>query len=444
VERVRRVAIYQADWAVTVNIVNLLKMLDRNGYESHLFLYRVPANFFALDEIRALGNVTVHHRWDRRREPARIWGERPGAERPPSPGALPRLLSAAADVSTRILRNLRDLVLWPLGTEDGIIPRRVRRLTRDALRGKPCCCHIGVEKKGLIWAGVIGAVRKEPVLYYSLELYTWDYPGYHRFVSARRIKRLEEKYHRRAVATIIQDRQRARHLLHDNGVREGHVIPIPVSLLGNPVDRRSSFVQERFRLDKDDVVIVQLGQISRRRFGPELVDVARQFPPRWKLLLHGWATADARKDLVQEEEAGRVLLSLEPLPWDGLYDLLSSCHIGLVLYKDHCANDRLTVFSSEKLALYLRCGLPVITFDYPGYDMIEREGCGRCITDLDELPGAVSSILEDPLTYRRQAHRCFEKHYEYSRYFAALADFMEALQKGDARTGEPLREGGSP
>jgi glycosyltransferase involved in cell wall biosynthesis len=265
-------------------------------------------------------------------------------------------------------------------------------------------------------------------VYYSLELYTWDYPNFHRFFNARRIKYAEERYHREAAATIIQDAARARHLLADNGIADNAVVlHMPVSLIGDPITTRSDYFQQRQNVSANDTIILQLGQISERRFGHELVSIAQRFPPTWRLAFHGWGTPNEIEKLKRADQKKSVLLSLDHLPWHRLYDVLTSADVGLVLYRDHCANDRMTVFASEKMALYLQCGLPVVVFNYEGYELVEDRGCGVCISDLSELPHAVSRILENHDKYRRNSHACFRDYYEASRYFPPIQRFLDRL-----------------
>jgi hypothetical protein len=95
-------------------------------------------------------------------------------------------------------------------------------------------CFIGIEKKGLIWAGLLNREYKYhiPYLYYSLELYIEDHPIRFTDKFFPRLRKLEKRFHREAAATIIQDSMRAKVLFESNHIEKQPVILVPVSLRG--------------------------------------------------------------------------------------------------------------------------------------------------------------------------------------------------------------------
>ena len=108
--------------------------------------------------------------------------------------------------------------------------------------------------------------------------------------------------------------------------------------------------------------------------------------------------------------------------------MISSADIGLAFYSPEIDNDRLTAFSSEKMAWYMQCGVPFIAFDYPGYRRLAQEdGCGAVIRTMSELPGAISQILARHETFRRNSFRAFSKYYDFDRNFACVIDGVEHL-----------------
>src|SRR5262249_396722 len=152
----------------------------------------------------------------------------------------------------------------------------------------------GIEKVGLVWAGQVAAKLRAPFLYYSLELYNEEYvrQGLLNSFLFRQLRWAERRYHGRAAATIIQDVDRARVLFASNGLApaDARIVYLPVSLLGPPYTRRSSFLHETLGIPKGRRIILYFGHIRERRYALDLADVAQGFPEDWVLVMHGFST----------------------------------------------------------------------------------------------------------------------------------------------------------
>ena len=414
-----RIGVFQAEWPLQSHTVNFAIGLADAGFTVDVFLYKTP-EIFDLSYLYKTPNVRVYVLPQNDEEHFRR--------------KVSKVLEKAQWLK-KILTNLRLVVLKPLRyvseqyllineREDGILPCSLINETYTLIENKQYKCFIGIEKKGLIWAGKMANWLGVPYIYYSLELYTWDHPEPNKSPRAKRIKLIEEKYHKESYATIIQDKRRAEILFKDNKVELRNVIYLPVSLLGKPYKLRSIFIRDRFKLDKRQIIILYFGLICEGRFSFELAQLAQDFPKEWVLILHGLSSSSDLKKIQKIDANQRVILSLEKVPASQLQEFVASAHIGVVLYRSFPKNDYLTAFSSEKLALYLQCGLPVIAFRYPGYDILERYKCGILIDTLEELPYAVRDILSSYEAFRSNAYRCFEDYYEFSKNFSRVVDFI--------------------
>jgi len=424
-----RVAIFQAEWALSINTANLLTMLARNGFISELFVYN-SMDFCDLEDMEESPQIIIHWISHIKKGMDSVWFKRGTSKLTVS--SEKKKKKKVFTLFKKVIKNIIDLFFLCLKVDRGIIPQKTIKKSLNLMEPNTYQCLIGIEKKGLIWAGQIGKMRNEPFLYYSLELYTWDYPGYYRFFSSRRVKYAEERYHGQSKATIIQDERRAQYLLADNKVKNNQILLLPVSLLGSPRREKSDFFQKKFSFKNNHKIVLQIGQIAPFRFGFELAHVAQRFPDNWKMVLHGWGKRSSLEEILKVDAGKKVTLSLERQKWNQLYNVVTSAHIGLVLYKSKTMNDYLTAFSSEKLALYLQCGLPVITFDYEGYEIIEKMKCGVCINSLQDLPQAVDHIINHYSVYRENSFSAFEKYYEYSSYFKGILNFLNGLSKLDS------------
>jgi glycosyltransferase involved in cell wall biosynthesis len=175
------------------------------------------------------------------------------------------------------------------------------------------------------------------------------------------------------------------------------------------------------------VLLLIFGLISEHRLSPELARAAQRFPAAWRLVFHGHGPESVIQQIRQIDQRGRVVLSLDQVPQDQLTRVVSSATIGLVLYASETINDQLVAFSSEKIALSLQCGLPVIAFRHPGFDFLETERCGVLISTLDELAAAGRKILESYGEYHRNAMASFSRHFAFEQNIQTLVEEMRKL-----------------
>lgn len=311
-----------------------------------------------------------------------------------------------------------------------VIPRYVVQRARKIVSAKRYHCFIGIESHGLILAGLLGRTLKVPFIYYSLELYLSDHPYFSGF-GFRTVKKLERKYHHGSVATIIQDKDRAERLYQDNKVVNPETYFVPVSLLGKPVRSKTRWLYDNLGIPNDKKIILQYGRIHAHRLSPEVVQASQNFPDEWAVVMHGPASDEEITDIQQYNTKKKVFFSTYLMPIHDVPQLVASADIGLVLYLNDCANNYLVGSSSEKLAYYLKCGLPVITNDFPSLrHVIQKYQCGVFISSLDELAQAIGTVFASYETFRQNAFRGYEEHYEFSKHFAKVIERIDALSSG--------------
>ncbi|MGC1307613.1 MAG: hypothetical protein WA885_10310 [Phormidesmis sp.] len=428
IEQRRSIGICQARWPIQVHTANIALALARSGFDIDLFLYDTRY-LIDMSEIESNENICVY-----------------SFDNIKSSRDIPRGLAKRTFAFLRIhlgrrIKRLYEFILFKFGDPSSFLPYFIPSYVIDEVdavvsRTKNYHCLIGIEKTGLVWAGNLSDKYHMPYVYFSLELYTKAHSFYKTSFLNKLIKKAEEKYHFRSDLTIIQDSKRAEVLLRDNGLEEhASVIYLPVSMTGSNHDAKSSFLQDNFYLEDDQIVILQFGKIDR--YGSELTEVAQYFPHNWQLILHdGILATDKQIALIKKLDANnKVTLSLKRLKnSENIKQLVASAHIGLVFYPGSNENDKLTAFSSEKLALYLQCGVPVVTFDHPGYEVIEKTGCGISISQLSEIGGAVRKILEKYELYCQNARNAFLKYYCFENNVVSVVDAIKSLPSTNVRS----------
>ena len=410
-------------------------MLAEAGYAVELFICNDPwfHDYVNFEELQKRTNVEIHRLW-----PAKQATPEPVSVPPPTlrrrfkallrrgfPRAYSFLKYAYSAYALR--RDQAEQLLLP-GTVDQAL---------NLMAGKRYRCLIGVEKQGLIWAGLLARKLRVPVLYYNLELYI-DEGDYWRAIMPREADHLafwclllgERLHHRRAAATIIQDPDRARVLCQHNGLQMSGatILYVPVSVLGTPYRQRSHYLHDALGLPHGQKIILYFGHLWERRYVLELTEVAQRFPDDWTLVLHGEGSDATVQKIKAIDRGQKVMLSRTMVPAERIQEVIASAEVGLLFYSGETDNERLTAFASEKIALYMQCGIPFVGFDYPGFRrLMEEEHCGVVVSRLDQLPEAIGEILACPDTFRQSAHRAFAKYYCFADNFAKVVDTIDRM-----------------
>ena len=303
-----------------------------------------------------------------------------------------------------------------------------------SLRANSYLCFIGVDMNGLLSATLIGFVRRVPVLYWSLEIVFSKEFSWMRDLPKRIYKRMEKICHRRAKFTIIQDQARARTLALENGVDCSNFIIVPNSPLGAPPNISSDYFQSRFGLPSGKRIILHAGMIGPETLSLELAQVAASWPNEWSLVLHERAKRDPAEPYlleIQKKGNDHVLLSLDPVSYDELDFVISSGHIGLVMYNRNLGpNFSLVAGASGKLAQYLRCGLPVVCVGLDSLkETVHGYKCGIVVEDIQQIEGAITTIFSQYDLYRANAVRCYLEIFEFGPYFRNVVLRIQDLVK---------------
>lgn len=274
------------------------------------------------------------------------------------------------------------------------------------MRSKSYNLIIGIEKKGLVISGWLSHKLRVPYAYYSLELYWEDHPN--TIVFNRKLRCEEVFYNQKALFTIIQDTQRAQVLSYANKLDNQHdFCYLPVGVRGAVSNEKSSFFQDKFSLKATNILVLYFGNVSKDRNCEELVKIAEQFPEGTYLVLHG-----KYYGMENTNFGSRVLVSKDLVDENMIQKLISSCDIGLALYNNHYSNDRLTAFSSQKIAYYLQQGIPFISFRNESYEKLFSEfECGLMVNKILDIGEAIFKIIKNYEYYSKQALLAYEKYY---------------------------------
>lgn len=405
-----RIAVFQYEWDVRVYTLDLVTLLTEKGFYVDLFLKDCEDRLVDLDEMNKNNRIRIYDfSTDKSRKP---------------PGFIYRNF-------WRVIGKLDQMFslkgkLFRLFKRD--ISFKVLRKSSRVIGQNHYKCFIGIEKKGLIWAGLLNREYKYniPVLYYSLELYVEDHPVRFTDPFFPRLRKLERRFHREAAATIIQDSMRAKVLFESNQVEKQPVILVPVSLRGNENPDKTRYFHDKFNLPAEKKIILYFGMINARyRLSREIAEQAEALDSDHLLVFHGYGKPQDI-DALTGIAPGKVLVSTDLVSHDMITEVISAVDIGLVLYSSDNSNNKLTAFSSEKIARFSRSGIPVIAFDNENYRVLMKAyHCGELIGHINQLPRAVLRILQDYDSYRKNAFLAYKEYYCFDRHFENIKKFID-------------------
>jgi glycosyltransferase involved in cell wall biosynthesis len=391
-QEMKRIGIFQYEWPVKVYTVDLVSKLAESGFQTDLYLYECNTTFVSPEVLVRYPNVRVIEL--RRNLAQKIIGR------------VIRISRKALNLPYRIPKRMPGLV--------SCILKRVGSYNYDHL--------IGIEKNGLIWAGMLSEKLNIPFLYYSLELFIDGHPEVASYSNSDEIRQEEKKYHSRATGTIIQDKLRAKVLFESNGVQEKNAIYIPVSIIGKKIEEKGHFLHERLGIAYSKKIILYIGQVRKKRGVNELLKCVDQLDEDFVMVFHGPFLPDIS---IENTYGGRVYFSKEMVSNEDIPKIVSSAYIGIAFYGDANINDKLTAFSSEKIAYYMQSGIPIIAHRNESYELLmKQQHCGELIEHIDQLPAAVRKMDADYAIYRKNAFAAFEKYYSFEVNMRGLVEYL--------------------
>lgn len=298
---------------------------------------------------------------------------------------------------------------------------------------------LGVEKGGLIWAERAARLYGAELWYYSLEIYLEDHPDREQVAAMNR--RLGEiGALSRVAVTIIQDDDRWNALAGANrhvlpGLTQaypqsgGRICHLPVSISGEKVTAKSTWLHQRLDIPEDKKIILYFGHMQSGRFVDELLASANELPDPYVLVLHGPSInldIDAIKALLPP---GKAYYSAPDVAEQDLYKLISSAHVGAALYSQIDINRRLTARSSEKIARYAQCGVPFLAINNANYRRLKDEyDICELIDSPADLVAAVQRIDQRHDVMRAACFDAFEALYRFESNVGFIPEILDAAE----------------
>ena len=249
------------------------------------------------------------------------------------------------------------------------------------------------------------------------------------------VKYFEIKACQTAHAIISTDTARIKDVCKANRTNSESkkVLLLPHSPKGFCKRKRSSYFQDLFSFDDTNTTILHSGWIHEVMCSKELAEESRRWPQNWRLIFHERMKRTSDESYIQEViNAGdkKTLLSLNPVEYDLIDEVVLSADVGIVIYDSYEKYGTSWISlakGSGKIAHYLRCGKPVVCKNLPGFkEIIEKYQCGVMFDNVNEIETAVNKILANYEFYQKNAYNCYKHEYEFGKFFKKVTSFLKA------------------
>lgn len=330
-----------------------------------------------------------------------------------------------------VFRSLRHIGLKRLSTfGDGIdcLFRNYYFIAACLLKNK--CgeneVFIGGDPGSLIAAHSLAKRKKGTLIYWSLELYIEkDLDNF----GLKIIKRAERRCNQDALCTVDFGDIRCKILQEENGLDPKTMISIPNSQIGRGEIVRNYLFNDKFNIPRNKVIILHAGGL----FGSWLhvKDIFRsipEWPDDYILVLHTHQRPypGCGFSIPEEYLNRKIFLSDDPLPFDHLDMVYSSCDIGIMVHGPAGTSFDATLYYSDlsvgKIFHHLKVGVPVIVRNLPGYpELFEGRQAGVCINDPSDILPAIQRIMNNHEQYRLNALKLHDE-FRFELYHTRLIE----------------------
>ncbi len=255
--------------------------------------------------------------------------------------------------------------------------------------------------------------QKHVLVYWPLEL--WVYKDL-KLLYFKLLKRIERKLNKYAAGTLEFGEQRRLILSKENNIPVKNISVIPNAPVGEPRLERNNYFNELFGIPSEIKIILYAGGFGYFNGIPQLIDNLKNMPNDFALVLHSKLEMKKKnlEELQEKLSPYRAYLSCNPLPFDKINLIYSSCDLGLMLMGPDNGNwDTNYIYadwSPGKLFNYLQFGVPLITTKLKGYEeLIEGNRVGKVVDNINQVFSKADEIIADAASYRNNCLKLFNE-----------------------------------
>lgn len=264
---------------------------------------------------------------------------------------------------------------------------------------------LGIDKDGLILSSRLSKKFNIPYFYWSLELYEKDHKGWNSWMPYEVCEFLcneESNAYINTSKVIVQEEDRGKYLDKILNFENKNKIYFPVCIKKTCKEKKNYFLYDLCNIPYDKKILLLFG--NHRMKDSWIMDIVNSLSDPWVLVLHGLREEETKKNINHNQ----LFISHKQIINSDIQRLISSSDIGLVHYENNSTNDILTAWSSEKIARYLDCGLPIIAHNVGNFPkFFNKYNCGFSYNFPKEVGELVNKIDKNYSYFSSNAKKAF-------------------------------------
>lgn len=236
---------------------------------------------------------------------------------------------------------------------------------------------------------------------------------------------------RESLFLITHDKLHADFIGRHLKIKDLKYFTIPNGTIGKAIKSKSKFLHKRVGIPLDNKIVLHSGGFGPWFDSKSLAKKSADLPKEYSLVFH--VSNNVTNDKYYKEYfAGRdindkSIFSMRPVKTNELDELISSATIGIAWYSTEVLGYRATMLglAAGKVGNYLKCGIPVIVPDYESLNYISEFSCGKQISDLSQLNGAIDEIDKNYEIYSKNALLCYNNLWAPEKYCQSIISELE-------------------
>lgn len=250
-----------------------------------------------------------------------------------------------------------------------------------------------------------------PIVYYSLEVTPLSEER-HWYL---RILNIFESIFIRLCNPLVISQSMARANLLMPNLSKLLIIPVTCS---KELGFKSDFLRSYLGIPDYKKILLCAGSLGHENLTDEILKRSKEWPDDYVLVLHSCYNKYNRHYIEAEANSpSRIILTRLSLSADEAEELIyPSADIGIIQYADLGFNYRNTVFSSGKLAAFLRAGIPLILPNFEEYNVLLKYYKVGIQANPHQISDKVKIIFDNYSSFQYQCQKAYRKYYHYDNY----------------------------
>lgn len=290
------------------------------------------------------------------------------------------------------------------------------------------------DEYSLLWAEWIRQKCEKDIkiVYHCLELY-WEHfcmPSQKKWRHSREYVLFEkaQKILHKTNIIIIQDEKRWEVLCQYTGLnRNAEKVLLPVSIKDYKGKKKYS-LHDRLGINRKKKIIFYPTLIAKKRGCMELIQMSEGLKSSFITVIHGFCAIQGFSDKLRKHaDQFKVIISNTTFGYQELIDMHQEVWCVFLYYGETDNNDKYIANSSNKLAMSLQAGKPIITIGNQMLnELCEEYKCGIGLMEWSETEflKAIEDIDKKYDVYSENARRCYEEKYDIELYKKTLHDVL--------------------